>query len=314
MIKKRYLPFILLCVTLILGATITPHPQPSKSNGEFELVIIHTNDFHGYDYDLLARKSTIIRDVRAKHAHVLLLEGGDIFSRGKYHHQFYGTLEMDVLNLMRYDAWVLGNNEMKCSPTEEETDRRIKTLVEMANFPTLGGNMTLKSTNDFFPGTRPYTIIDRGGVKIAIISTTSMKIKGYAQAKNKQLTDPLLSARKQLKEVSPKSDIQILLSHSGILADKIMGDTLGLEGLDGIVGSDTHIALEKPLISTSGVPIVQAGGEFNQYVGVLKLYFRKKNNQWKLVRSEGELIRPDGKTIKDKETEQIINTYLERLK
>lgn len=314
MIKKRYLPFILLCVTLILGATIMPRTQSSKATGEFELVIVHTNDFHGYNYDLLAQKSTIIRDIRAKYEHVLLLEGGDIFSRGKYHHQFYGTLEMEVLNMMRYDAWVLGNNEMKCSPTEEETDRRIKTLVEMANFPTLCGNMTLKSTNDFFPGTQPYVIIERDGAMIAIISTTSMKIKGYAQAKNKLLTDPLLSARIQLKEVSPKSDIQILLSHSGILADKIMGDTLGLEGLDAIVGSDTHIALEKPLISTSGVPIVQAGGEVNQYVGVLKLYFSKKNSQWELVRSEGELIKPDGKTKKDKETEQIINTYLERLK
>ena len=86
------------------------------------LVILHINDTHGHlephkvkerSVGGVARLAGLIKQIRRENpGRVLLVHGGDVFSRGDAVTRHYkGRANIDLMNRMGYDAMVPGNGE-----------------------------------------------------------------------------------------------------------------------------------------------------------------------------------------------------------
>ena len=104
------------------------------------LVVLHTNDFHGYispDGDRaagLARIATYFNSERARSSKVLALDAGDCVSGTPVSILFQGRPIFEVMTAVGYDAVVLGNHEF------DHGWREILAYRDIADFPLLSAN------------------------------------------------------------------------------------------------------------------------------------------------------------------------------
>ena len=104
------------------------------------LVVLHTNDFHGYispDGDRaagLARIATYFNRERARRSKVLTLDAGDCVSGTPVSTLFQGRPIFTVMTAVGYDAVALGNHEF------DYGWREILAYRDIADFPLLSAN------------------------------------------------------------------------------------------------------------------------------------------------------------------------------
>ena len=104
------------------------------------LVVLHTNDFHGYissDGDRaagLARIATYFNSERARSSKVLALDAGDCVSGTPISTLFQGRPIFEAMTAVGYDAVTLGNHEF------DYDWREILAYRDIADFPLLSAN------------------------------------------------------------------------------------------------------------------------------------------------------------------------------
>lgn len=304
-IKIRSFFFYIIIVLLIVGSLIY------AQSDTFTITILHSNDFHGANMELLAKRAAMVSKIRAESANlVLLVDAGDIFTRGPYHKRFYGSLEFDVMNQMQYDAITLGNNEFK-STDDISAQKILLERINQANFPVLCANVIDAQTGSYLAGTQPYIIKEYGEVKVAIFGITSTKTAFYRQAKGWKVTDPIRAGETIVNELAGKADIILALTHIGVNQDRILADKI--VNISAIIGGDSHTVLSKPEI-INNIPVVQAGDN-GKYLGRLDLVFEKNGLAWKLRYINGRLIKLNNpEIIPDPDVKAIIDVYLKKPK
>ncbi|OFZ69672.1 MAG: hypothetical protein A3K03_13925 [Bdellovibrionales bacterium RIFOXYD1_FULL_44_7] len=234
------------------------------------LQIIHTNDLHSHFEKgenptrghYAAVKAVIDRlkaDADDKIIETLVVDSGD-FSEGS---QFYladkGELSWKAMNLMGYDAVVLGNHDYLAGPLA--LDRILKNASP--DFFLLGANVKNKNV-------RPRARIERNGDWVSIIGLTTDSPDYSWRLGEKLITSPKKSVEKLVPKYRKDSHFVIALSHLGLSADrKLVRET---KGIDLIIGGHSHDALYVPVFEPAKdgakVPIVQAG-QNGEYVGDL---------------------------------------------
>jgi 2',3'-cyclic-nucleotide 2'-phosphodiesterase (5'-nucleotidase family) len=273
----------------------------------FKLTIFHSNDLHGYEPANLSRQAWIVNQEREKNPNVLFLNAGDVFTRGIYHQLFYGELEFAELNAMSLDAFTLGNNEFKATNDADTAQRYLFARIQQANFPILCANIRQIKDGAYLPGVKPFIVKSLNGTKIGILGVSANRIQDYSQAKGFIVDDQLETAQKIFPKVKQNADLVIALTHLGFDVDQKLAEAM--PGLALIVGGDSHTVLKEPVLK-NGIPIVQAGGESNQYLGRLDLTFEWVNNAWKMTRCQGKLIPLDDKVPQDPKVKAILDSYL----
>ena len=230
------------------------------ANGRLQkLTILHTNDVHSriepFPMDGsrnqglggTARRSALIKKVRAEQENVLLLDAGDIFQGTPYFNKFGGELELKLMSDMRYDATTLGNHDF-----DNGVDGFYKQLPN-ANFPVLIANYDLKNTS-LASATQPYKIFKKAGLKIGVFGL-GIELKGLVDPKNygeTQYLDPLTKANEiaSILKNDHKCDLVICLSHLGYayrdnkVSDKVLAAKT--RNIDLIIGGHTHTFMEIP--------------------------------------------------------------------
>jgi 2',3'-cyclic-nucleotide 2'-phosphodiesterase (5'-nucleotidase family) len=295
---------LILLGMLALSLTVFGAAQPSN----FHLTILHSNDLHGHGLGDLARQATLIRKIRAQEANVLVLNAGDVYADGKYHHQFYGELEFAVLNALGTDALTLGNNEFKA--TKGLTARKyLYARINQAKFPVLCANVVSASDGSYLPNVKPYIIRSFSGVKIGILGVSTSEIGRYKQARGFKVLDPLATAKKIYPQVAGQADIVLALTHIGYKRDRMLAKVV--PGLAAVVGGHSHTLLMEPKL-TAGVPVAQAG-KYGKYLGRLDLYFENTGRGWVLKRYQGKMIKLAKPIKKDPVIKAIIDRYLATL-
>ena len=194
-----------------------------------QIHIIETSDVHGcffpYDYitrkpkaGTLARVSNYVRQLRKKGDAVVLLDNGDILQGQPvcYFSNFVDTTETNiaarVCNYMRYDAQTIGNHDV-------ETGHHVYDAWKKAmDYPLLGANVVDRKTGE--PYLRPYTIIERDGVRIAVIGMLTPAIPSWLGEElwsGLRFDDMVESARKWVTYVKANEhpDLVVGLFHSG---------------------------------------------------------------------------------------------------
>lgn len=301
-----------------------------KEGEKFELTILQTNDFHGHLDDMvtlddgtlhhnsIAKYATIIENVRNVEENVLLVDGGDVFLRGEFQ-AGQGELETSLLKAMDYDAMVLGNNDFRVYPAGEGTsDSRYEQLKDYhrnVNFPILTGNVINKETGKYIQNVKPWKDFTFKGVQVGLIGLTSMKpeLRGWNDVADLDFIEPVEALKSLLPEVSEKSDINIVLSHAGNPEDHNLAQ---VPGVSAVIGADTHKVIESPEYEFNGevmVPITQAGGEQENYLGRLDLTFEVVDGQMKLVESDGFLYDVTNVPA-DPEIQAMIDEYRANMK
>ncbi len=193
--------------------------------------IIETSDVHGaiFPYDLkenketnssLARVTTYLKEQRAdSNQIVFLLDNGDILQGDPvvYYYNFEKTdtihLYADVMNYMKYDAATIGNHDIETG--HNVYDKFNKEII----FPWLAANTINTTTNESY--FKPYTTIERGGVKIAILGLITPAIPQWLPEKiwaGMRFDDMIETAQKWVKKIreTEQPDLMIGLFHAGV--------------------------------------------------------------------------------------------------
>ena len=193
--------------------------------------IIETSDVHGaiFPYDLkenketnssLARVMAYLKEQRAdSNQIVFLLDNGDILQGDPvvYYYNFEKTdtihLYADVMNYMKYDAGTVGNHDIETG--HDVYDKFNKEL----NFPWLAANAINTTTNESY--FKPYTTIERGGVKIAVLGLITPAIPQWLPEKiwaGMRFDDMVETAQKWVKKIreTEQPDLMIGLFHAGV--------------------------------------------------------------------------------------------------
>lgn len=250
--------------TAALGAVATLGSIPAfagAASGIIKLTILHTNDVHSriepFPMDGsrnqgmggVARRSTLIQQIRKAEKNVLLLDAGDMFQGTPYFNLFGGKLELELMSKLGYDAGTFGNHEF-----DNGLDGLIKHLHH-ANFPMLTANYDFKGT--VLEGkTKDYTIIRKQGLKIGILGV-GVDVDGLVDPNNvkgMRYLDPIpvVNSIAEMLKKKEKCDLVICLSHLGYsYQDERISDlrlAANIRNVDLILGGHTHTFLDEPTL------------------------------------------------------------------
>lgn len=224
---KSFIAVITGCL-LVLGTSSTNAMTTKEKT--IDLKFIETSDVHGsfFPYDFinrkpkagsLARVATYVNQLRSQHGeNVILLDNGDILQGQpvNYYSNYVDTtsanIAAQVVNYLRYDAQTIGNHDV-------ETGHRVyDKWVSATHCPILGANVIDTKTNK--PYLKPYTILKRGGARIAIIGLLTPAIPNWLGENlwsGLRFEEMVSSARQWMRVVKEqeKADIVIGLFHSG---------------------------------------------------------------------------------------------------
>lgn len=311
--KKKSAILAMAAMTLLSTTSLAVQAEEAKEGDTYQLSIIYDNDIHG-NVDRLPQFKTLIDEARAECDNLLVLNGGDIFLRGEFQDQ-QGIPEMNILNAIGYDAWVPGNNDFRVPPeggTIEEGNEQIQNLIELCEFPTLCANVTMKETGSLVDNMEPYIIKEIGGLDIGIIGVTSLKpqLREWEEVSDKVFESGEITVANIIEDVSSQTDINIVLSHTGLAIDTKIAN---VNGVSAVVGADDHYVITNPIYSpgadgAKSTPIVQGGGEHDQYLGRLDLNFVYEEGVWALDDFNGYLYDIEG-VEGDAEIQALIDQY-----
>ena len=223
------------------------------------LTILHTNDVHSrveaFPMDGgrnegqggAARRASLIKKIRSREEHVLLLDAGDIFQGTPYFNYFGGEIEMKLMSEMGYDAATIGNHDF-----DGGIDGLAKQL-QHANFDMLIANYDFSNT--VMKGkTKEYRIWQKGEIKVGVfgvgIALDSLVPK--ALYKDTVYSDPISNANRvaNILKNDEKCDLVICLSHMGYnyKSDKPCDTALAenSKDIDIIIGGHTHTFMDEP--------------------------------------------------------------------
>lgn len=258
--------------------------------GGKKITILHTNDVHSHidpfpsshsQYPNLggvARRATLVEQIRNENPNTLLFDAGDIFQGTPYFNFYGGELEFKLMSKLRYDAATIGNHDF-----DNGVDGL---LVQMpyASFEMLSANYDFSNT--VLDGyVKPYKTYVVDGIKIGAYGL-GIALDGLVTKrlyKETRYLDPFEMAsdmERQLKE-EEQCDLIICLSHLGYdyenpqrpsdtqLAQRTRHTQL-------IIGGHTHTFLEKPdvRINQNGDSVlVNQVGCYGLNVGRIDFYF-----------------------------------------
>lgn len=261
------------------------------TSGKKHITILHTNDVHSHidpfpsDHSRyanlggLARRATLVQQIRNENPNTLLFDAGDIFQGTPYFNFYGGELEFKLMSMLKYDAATIGNHDF---------DNGIDGLlaqVPHAQFDLVSANYDFSNTvmDGFVKPYKTYTIdgvkIGLYGLGIALEGLVTKKL--YKETKHENPYDVAIDIERQLKE-EEHCDIIICLSHLGYDYDNNpnRSDDVTLATKTAytnlIIGGHTHTFLDKPDVRTNknGMPVlVNQVGCYGLNLGRIDFYF-----------------------------------------
>ncbi len=214
---------------LILGMMLLPATAEEQTH----VVILGTSDMHGniwgWSYedgvetsnDGMARLYTYIQQVREENPLTFLIDGGDDI-QGTILTDDIANKEPDqphpviaAMNFMGYDAMTLGNHEFNWGVPN------LLKILSTAEFPVLCQNI-LDEYGDCLTGCG-WTIVERGGVRLAIIGVTTPMVPWWDSGKE-GIDDlwyiaPSAMVKKAVAEIGEQADLIMVSAHMGLDAE-----------------------------------------------------------------------------------------------
>ena len=289
------------------------------ASAEFDLTILHTNDFHarfepisasdstcaaeddeaGECFGGSARLVTAIEDAKERAENWLLVDGGDQFQGTLFYNYYKGAASAEMMNAMGYDAMTVGNHEFDDGPEV------LREFVEAAEFPILMSNADLSGEPLLKNDIQKSTVIEKSGEKIGLIGLTPVDTPELASpGPNITFTQPEDAVQAEVDKLTEEGvDKIVVVSHSGYGVDQRVAENT--TGVDVIVGGHTNSLLGDMEAAVGPYPtmvgdtaIVQAYA-YGKYLGELNVTFDDAGN---VISAEGQPILLDAAVAEDEAT------------
>jgi len=268
-----------------------------SSSTQKKITILHTNDVHSHidpfgsddgrnaNKGGVARRASLVENIRKENPNTLLLDAGDIFQGTPYFNYYGGELEFKLMSMLKYDAATIGNHDF---------DNGVSGLYAQlphAKFDFVSANYDFSNTV-LDTHVKPYKTFIKDGVKIGVFGL-GIELDGlvtkdlYKETVYLNPTEIAQDMSRILKE-EEYCDLVICLSHLGYNyrnnAEKPSDLTLAraTKDIDLIIGGHTHTFLPKPTIEKNSIGknvLVNQVGCYGLYLGKIDFYFDSNKNK-----------------------------------
>lgn len=275
-----------------------PKPKPSEAvacqQETNQLSIFAFNDFHGRlaasSPDTVAFFGTL-EDARqtAGEDHSMVVSSGDNVGASLFPSAVHeDNPTVDVLNAMDIQSSTVGNHELDRG-WRDLTGR----LTERSEFPYLAANLYTKGTTT--PALKPYEIVERDGLKIAVVGAITADLKslvGTEVFNNVDLGDPVAAVNAQTEaltdgnQANGEADVVVASYHEGaaVSTPKTLDEALTNKPFASIVNETspkvaailtghTHqnYTWQAPVPGTDRTRPVVESGSYGAFVGKVSL-------------------------------------------
>ena len=307
---------LLICLMTLLGLGSLSAVHASQ-DGEVTLKLIETSDVHGcyFPYDFirnkpmkgsLARVSLYVKEQREKYENVILMDNGDILQGQPvaYYYNYMDTISEHVcaamLNYMKYDVGTMGNHDVETG--HAVYDR----WVRQCNFPVLGANIVDNKTEK--PYLPPYQVIEKEGVKIAILGMITPAIPSWLPEQlwsGLHFEDMEDCARKWVKIIREKEnpDVLVGLFHAGPEGNKLdnvvengSGNVAkSVPGFDVVFMGHDHTRRYEKVVNVEGDSVLLIDpANMSKVVSEVTFTIKKQDGKVVSKQVEGKLVNMDG--------------------
>jgi len=277
------------------------------------VTMLHTADIHGqllvHDEFFIeegktiykkrggyATLKTMIKQLRSQNPEgTVLIDGGDCFQGGGVAALSEGRAIIPLMNNIGYDLMLPGNWEVVYG--------KEMMMKDMFGYyaPKICANM-FHDTNDafnkdlIFP---PYYIKQIGGLKVGFIGyndhLTAVR-QSPAYSDGIKFTHPELNVSKYVKILREYEGCHLvmLVTHMGLAQQIGLANMPNLQGVDYILGADTHERVREPIIGTYAK--VTEPGAFGSFVAKLDLVLENgvvKDQSYQLLDVDPEIYAED---------------------
>lgn len=287
---------------------------------DYQLTILHTNDFHSrfepvskYDsgcregdnaegkcFGGTARLVTAIADARARSNNSILVDGGDQFQGSLFYTYYKGKVAAEMMNKLGYDGMTVGNHEFDDGPEV------LRGFMDAVNFPIVMSNADYSGEELLAGKLMKSVVIERGGEKIGLIGLTPQDTDELASpGPNVTFSDPVAAVQGEVDRLTADGvKIIIVLSHSGYIVDqRVAAETTGV---DVIVGGHSNSYLSNtsdravgPYPTMVGDTAIVQAYAYGKFLGELNVTFDDAGN---VTSATGEPISMDGSVAEDAST------------
>ena len=208
--KKSYLHIAAIIIALFgvgfgIGCLISLlSSKGSLADGQYKVTVVATTDIHGAYFDSayvdnlaaktsLANVSTYLKEMRAGGVRPVLVDVGDNLQgdNAAYYFNYVATdvphIYPRIVTYLDYDAVVVGNHDVETGHDVYDRVAREMTVPYLAANAAFDRDENGKADMDENPKNDqvtdsyflPYCVVDRDGVKVAIIGMTNANIKSW---------------------------------------------------------------------------------------------------------------------------------------
>lgn len=301
----------ILTFVMIMSMIIPIGSVWAEDNNAVTVTVLGTSDLHAniatFDYYTqkeaqqgIAKVYSVVKDLRGKNPNTILLDNGDTI-QGTPFAQYYldnfnskteAKIEhpmMKIMNMMKYDAWTLGNHEFNYGL------ELLGKIMSDADFPILSGNIYKADGTSFV---KPYIIKEFNGVRIGILGFTTTGVTTWDKnnVKDLQFKDIVEEGKKWVKVLkeTEQADAIIVSAHSGI---EKAGDVLNEDQVKALAAAcpeitailSGHAHADVGGQTENGVLIVQPK-KWGQRVSEIDLTFEKTDGKWAVTKKDSKNI------------------------
>ncbi|CAG9812004.1 unnamed protein product [Chironomus riparius] len=316
------------CLVTFISNSVIAAPV----NEDFEISLIHINDFHARFEETnnqslpcrqgqvciggYSRMATIVKQLQRNRTNTIFLNAADNFQGTVWYNLLRYNVTAHFLNLLPADAIAIGNHEFA------HKIEGLVPLLKQLKSPVVAANIDDSDEPQIQNLYRKSIVIERSGRKIGVVGAIHSKTYEIASTGKLKFIDEIQAIREESQKLKNQGiNIIIALTHCGLSEDTRIADEVG-DLVDIVVGGHSHSFIFSPTDSqfpgfdtiTSGpypivinpindrnrqVLVVQAFA-FTRYVGDLRVIFDINGN---IKSFGGNPIFLGPKVVKDPEIE-----------
>jgi sulfur-oxidizing protein SoxB len=244
----------------------------------------------GYAY-----MATMLNDLKKKNPNTYVIDTGDMFQGSELSVKTTGEAFVPILDALKYDLYLPGNWEVIYGK------KQMQTLLGKLNAPKICTNMY----HDLGDGKKgelifqPYQIWNVAGAKIGFLGYTDPLVpirqspvysKGIIYTKPEENLTHYIDVLKNQENCS----YIIMIAHLGLSQQIALANMPECEGVNYILGGDTHERVRKPIVCKYA-KVVEPGA-FGSFIGKLDLTVQNGKvtaDNYELLEVASSKIKPD---------------------
>lgn len=341
---KRFFRSAALClaaVLLLAGITVTAFADETYPPKSVDILFFHDTHSHLDSFSTVmdgeeisvggfARIKSLINLQKSTNPDTLVLDAGD-FSMGTLVQAIFSSesAELRMLGELGCEATTFGNHEFDyrskglagaldaAAGSGEPVPALVLCNIDWETMEAEGLTEDQQLLKDAFEryGLRDYIMVEKDGVKIAILGVFGEDALACAPTCVLKFRDISEAAAETVKEIQAKEDADMIicLSHSGTNADESKSEdeilAKSVPAIDLIVSGHTHTALTEPI--RHGDTYIVSAGEYGKYLGSLTLH-QTESGRWVMdVQRDYELIPITDEIDADAATQEKIGSLMD---